>query len=49
MEVIGEAVETRPQLEFLRAHGCDQVQGSWLSEPLESEAAQRMLQEGQPA
>jgi diguanylate cyclase (GGDEF)-like protein/PAS domain S-box-containing protein len=49
MEVIGEAVETRPQLDFLKSHGCDQVQGSWFSEPLGEEAAKRMLQEHQPA
>lgn len=49
MEVIGEAVETRGQLEFLKSHGCDQVQGHWFSEPLGEDAARRMLQEHQPA
>jgi diguanylate cyclase (GGDEF)-like protein/PAS domain S-box-containing protein len=49
MDVIGEAVETRPQLEFLRSHGCDQVQGSWLFEPLPADAARRMLEASQPA
>jgi EAL domain-containing protein (putative c-di-GMP-specific phosphodiesterase class I) len=49
MEVIGEAVETRPQLEFLKSHGCDQVQGIWFSEPLGEEAARRLLREHQPA
>jgi diguanylate cyclase (GGDEF)-like protein/PAS domain S-box-containing protein len=49
MEVIGEAVETRPQMEFLKSHGCDQLQGHWVSEPLAAEAAQQMLRERQPA
>ena len=49
MEVIGEAVETRGQLDFLKSHGCDQVQGRWFSEPLGEDAAKRMLQEHQPA
>jgi len=49
MEVVAEAVETRPQLEFLRSHGCDQFQGFWFSEPLGAEAARRMLEEQQPA
>jgi EAL domain-containing protein (putative c-di-GMP-specific phosphodiesterase class I) len=49
MEVVGEAVETRPQVEFLKLHGCDQLQGIWFSEPLEAEAAQQMLRTHQPA
>jgi diguanylate cyclase (GGDEF)-like protein/PAS domain S-box-containing protein len=49
MEVVGEAVETEPQVAFLKSHGCDQVQGAWFSEPLDEDAARRMLQEHQPA
>jgi len=49
MQVVGEAVETRPQMEFLTALGCDQLQGIWFSEPLPAEAAQRLLRERQPA
>jgi diguanylate cyclase (GGDEF)-like protein len=49
MEVVGEAVETRPQVEFLKSHGCDQLQGIWFSEPLGAEAAQQMLHSHQPA
>jgi diguanylate cyclase (GGDEF)-like protein/PAS domain S-box-containing protein len=49
MEVVAEAVETRPQLECLKSYGCDQFQGFWFSEPLGAEAAQRLLQEQQPA
>jgi diguanylate cyclase (GGDEF)-like protein/PAS domain S-box-containing protein len=49
MEVVGEAVETRPQMDFLKLHGCDQMQGIWFSEPLAAEAAQQMLRTHQPA
>jgi len=45
--VIGEAVETEAQVEFLRAHGCDQLQGQWFSEPLLPEAARHMLEQRQ--
>jgi EAL domain-containing protein (putative c-di-GMP-specific phosphodiesterase class I) len=45
MGVVGEAVETRAQMEFLKAHGCDQMQGSWFSEPLAAEAARQLLAE----
>ena len=46
MSVVGEAVETQAQMEFLRLHGCDQLQGKWFSEPLAADAAQRMLAQG---
>jgi diguanylate cyclase (GGDEF)-like protein/PAS domain S-box-containing protein len=49
MQVVGEAVETRPQMEFLTALGCDQLQGIWFSEPLPAEAAQQLLKERQLA
>ncbi|MET0857093.1 MAG: EAL domain-containing protein [Telluria sp.] len=45
LTVVGEAVETLAQMEFLRAHGCDQLQGIWFSEPLSAEAAEQMLGE----
>ncbi len=34
LRVIAEGVETEQQLEYLRAHGCDQVQGFLISKPL---------------
>jgi EAL domain-containing protein (putative c-di-GMP-specific phosphodiesterase class I) len=49
MEVIGEAVETRPQMDFLKSHGCDQLQGLWFSEPLAEAAARQLMQTHAPA
>ncbi len=43
MAVVGEAVETEAQVEFLRQHGCDQLQGQWFSEPLAPDAVRKML------
>jgi EAL domain-containing protein (putative c-di-GMP-specific phosphodiesterase class I) len=43
--VVADAVETRTQLEFLRANGCDEIQGIWFSEPVRAEAAEQMLRE----
>ena len=32
--VLAEGVETEHQLQFLRAEGCDEIQGYWYSPPL---------------
>ncbi|MBS0462113.1 MAG: EAL domain-containing protein [Proteobacteria bacterium] len=34
LTVIAEGVETQDQLDFLREHACDEIQGFWLSQPL---------------
>ena len=38
LEVVAEGVETPEQWQFLRQHGCDHVQGYWISKPLDSAA-----------
>ena len=34
MKVVAEGVETLPQLEFLRQHGCDEIQGYYCARPM---------------
>jgi EAL domain-containing protein (putative c-di-GMP-specific phosphodiesterase class I) len=38
LTVVAEGVETLRQLEFLRRQGCDEIQGHWLSPPLDADA-----------
>jgi EAL domain-containing protein (putative c-di-GMP-specific phosphodiesterase class I) len=37
LEVIAEGVETRAQLDFLRAEGCQEIQGYLLSPPISAD------------
>ncbi len=37
LNVIAEGVENEDQLEFLRQQGCDEIQGHWLSRPIDGE------------
>ena len=48
LNVIAEGVETEEQLDFLREHGCDEIQGHWLSRPLEPDACLAFIRNWQP-
>ena len=48
LSVVAEGVETREQLEFLRAAGCDEVQGYLVSRPVPAEQLAALLAGGLP-
>jgi diguanylate cyclase (GGDEF)-like protein/PAS domain S-box-containing protein len=48
LNVIAEGVETEAQLNFLRDHGCDEIQGHWLSRPIEPDHCLAFIRGWQP-
>ena len=48
LRVIAEGVENAEQLEFLRAHDCDEIQGYYFSRPVGPEALAQVLREHRP-
>ncbi|GKU80223.1 bifunctional diguanylate cyclase/phosphodiesterase [Paenibacillus sp. L3-i20] len=46
IQVIAEGVETEEQMEFLRKHHCDEMQGFFWSPPVSSENIEQMLKAG---
>ena len=48
LRVIAEGVETLEQLEFLRAHYCDAVQGYYFSRPVSAEQFEKLLKTSTP-
>ncbi|QDQ73668.1 EAL domain-containing protein [Pseudoluteimonas lycopersici] len=49
LNVVAEGVETEAQLRFLHEHGCDEIQGYWLSPPLEAQRCLAFLRNWSPA
>ena len=45
LNVIAEGVETRQQFDFLRDHGCNEIQGYYVSKPLAAADAIAFIQE----
>jgi len=43
LKVVAEGVETAEQLQFLRAHACDEVQGYYFSRPIAAQAFENLL------
>ena len=46
LAVIAEGVETAEQLDYLRSHGCDEMQGYYFSKPLAAADFEQMLRRG---
>ena len=49
LRVIAEGVETREQVEFLRANGCDQIQGFIAARPMPAQDVAAWLQRWRPS
>ncbi len=49
LTVVAEGVETLEQVNFLREHGCDEMQGYFFSKPVEPEKFAELLSKHKPA
>jgi diguanylate cyclase (GGDEF)-like protein/PAS domain S-box-containing protein len=49
LNVIAEGVETEQQLAYLREQGCDEIQGFWLSPPLDAHRCLTFIRSWQPS
>ena len=43
LRVVAEGVETKRQMDFLKEQGCDEIQGYFMSRPLQAEDAFNLL------
>ena len=48
LNVVAEGVETEAQMRFLANHRCDEIQGFWLSQPLEAHACLAFIRHWSP-
>ena len=48
LKVVAEGVETQEQMDYLRDHGCDAIQGYWLSPPLDAHHCLAFMRSWQP-
>jgi diguanylate cyclase (GGDEF)-like protein len=48
IRVVAEGVETEAQLRYLQQNGCDEIQGYYVSRPVPSDEAGRLLREDRP-
>jgi diguanylate cyclase (GGDEF)-like protein/PAS domain S-box-containing protein len=48
LNVVAEGVETESQINFLRKQGCDEIQGHWLSKPLDGESCLTFIHNWSP-
>lgn len=48
LNVIAEGVETQQQMDYLREQGCDEIQGYWLSPPLDAHHCLAFMRTWQP-
>lgn len=48
LAVVAEGVETAAQAEFLAQHRCDEIQGYWVSQPLDAMACMAFIRNRQP-
>ena len=49
LNVIAEGVESEQQLGYLREQGCDEIQGFWLSPPLDAHRCLAFIRSWQPS
>ena len=48
LNVVAEGVETEAQMRFLAQHRCDEIQGFWLSQPLDAHACLAFIRHWSP-